>query len=54
MLVYTTKEADSFINRHFPNATNKPEFKEYFLFVWNDSDLQNAKVLTLYTFKPQN
>lgn len=54
MLVYSSKEADLFIAKHFPNATNKPEIKEYFIWVWNDSNYQNAKVLTLHTFKPQN
>ena len=50
MLVYTTKEADSFINRYFPNATNQAEIKEYFLFIWGDSNYQNAKYLTLHKF----
>lgn len=50
MLVFTSKEADTFISKHFANSQNKPEIKEYFLFIWADSNLQNAKFLTLHTF----
>lgn len=50
MLVYTEMKANNFIVKHFANSTNKPEIKEYFLFIWNDSNLQNAKYLTLHKF----
>lgn len=50
ILVSTEHEADLFIGRHFYTAKNKPEIKEYFLFIWNDSNLQNAKYLTLHKF----
>jgi len=51
MLVYTEIEADSFINRHFANSPNKEEIKEFFVWVWNDQNIQSAKMLCFSKFK---
>jgi hypothetical protein len=51
MLVYTENEANSFINRYFTTATNKDEIKEFFIWVWNDQNIQSAKMLTFSKFK---
>jgi hypothetical protein len=51
MLVYTEIEANLFINRYFAESTNKDEIFEFFVWVWNDSNLQNAKMLCFSKFK---
>ena len=50
MLVYTETEANLFINRHFAKAENKNEIFEFFVWVWGDSNLQNARSLTISKF----
>lgn len=51
MLVYTETEANLFIDKYFTNATNKPEIKEFFIWVWNDQNYNSARMLTFSKFK---